>query len=105
MEGSLTVVATRKSEQNRAVLDPWTLVHFSTGLALGLMDTPFRESLTVAAAYELSEQFIERQAWGKEFFKTSRPEAALNAVMDVAVFAAGHWLGRAWNRTGRWWHR
>ncbi len=96
----MQIVATRKSDQNRAVLDPWTAVHFSTGLALGLMDTPFEPSLGAAIAYEVAEQVIERQAWGKEFFNTNRPETMLNAVMDVAVFVAGHWLGTAWNRTG-----
>ena len=96
----MQILATRKSQQNRAVIDPWTAVHFSTGLALGLMDAPVEPTLTAAVAYELAEQVIERQAWGKDFFKTNHPETVWNAVMDVAMFAAGHWLGRAWNRSG-----
>jgi hypothetical protein len=96
----MQLIATRKAHQNKAVLDPWTAVHFSSGLALGLMDTPEETSLAAAIAYEVAEQFIERQAWGKDLFRTHRPETILNAVMDVAVFSIGHWLGRAWNRTG-----
>lgn len=99
-EGPLQILATRKAHQNHAVLDPWTAVHFSSGLACGLMDAPFEASVTAAVAYEFVEQYVERQTWGKELFQTSRPETLLNAVMDVAVFTAGHWLGRAWNRTG-----
>lgn len=95
------LLATRKAEQNRAVVDPWTVVHLSTGLALGLIDFPLRWALTGAALYEIVEQYAERKEWGKEFFRTSGPEDPLNAVMDLAVLAAGHELGRRWNRTGR----
>jgi hypothetical protein len=95
------VLATEKAHQNRAVVDPWTAVHFSTGLALGLMDFPLEECLGAALGYEVAEQFVERQKWGKEFFNTSRPETLLNASMDMAAFALGHWLGGLWNRTGQ----
>jgi hypothetical protein len=93
------IVAVRKSEQNSAVLDPWTGVHLSAGLALGLMNVPFGRSLACAVAYEVIEQFVERHEMGQEIFDTTRPEDPLNAVVDVAVFAVGHWLGSAWNRT------
>ena len=83
------------------MVDPWTAVHFSTGLAMGLMDLPLEECLAAAFAYEVVEQVVERQNWGKELFKSSRPENFLNATMDMAAFALGHWLGGAWNRTGR----
>jgi hypothetical protein len=95
------VLATEKAHQNRAIVDPWTAVHFSTGLALGLMDLPFEGCFGAALAYEVAEQVVERQKWGKEFFNTSRPETLLNAGMDMAAFALGHWLGGVWNRTGR----
>ena len=45
-------VATRKAEQNARGLDPWTLVHFSSGLALGLVDAPLRASLLAAVVYD-----------------------------------------------------
>lgn len=97
----MQILATRKAEQNKAVIDPWTVVHFSTGLALGLMDVPFERSLGAAVGYEVAEQFAERQTWGRELFNTSRPETLVNAAMDLAIFALGHWVGGVWNRTGR----
>lgn len=93
------ILATRKSQQNRAVLDPWTMVHFSSGLALGLMNVPFGRSVAAAIAYEGIEQVVERHPQGRELFGTSHPEGPLNVVMDVAVFALGHYLGSFWNRS------
>lgn len=95
----MNLVATRKAHQNRRTLDPWTLVHFSTGLASGLMDLPLRRALAAAVAYELAEQVFERFDYGKMFFKTSGPEVLSNALLDTVVFAAGHWFGRRWNAT------
>ena len=96
----MKIIATEKAEQNRTVADPWTVVHFATGLALGLVDAPLRWWLPVAATYEVAEHYIEKTEAGKEFFKASRAEVIPNALLDLAVFAAGHQLGRLWNRTG-----
>lgn len=95
------LIARHKDHQNRAVIDPWTAVHLSTGLALGLMDVEFEKCLIAAFAYEIIEQGAERQNWGQELFRTNRPETLVNAAMDVVVFSVGHWLGSLWNRTGR----
>jgi len=96
----MRVVATKKREQNHAVVDPWTVVHFGVGLALGLMNAPLRAALAGAFAYELVEQYFERSDAGKELFDTSGPEAIPNAIVDLAIFAAGHQLGNMWNQTG-----
>lgn len=96
----MKLVATEKAEQNRAVIDPWTVVHFASGLALGLVNAPLKWWLPIAAAYELAEQVLERSDTGKEFFDTRGPEAVPNALLDLAVFAAGHELGRRWNEQG-----
>jgi hypothetical protein len=95
----MKILATRKKEQNEAVLDPWTVVHFGVGLALGLMNAPLRASLAAAAAYELVEQYFERHDAGKELFDTKGPEAIPNAIVDLVVLAAGHQLGKMWNDT------
>lgn len=95
----MKLVATAKPEQNRALLDPWTVVHFASGLATGLVGVRRDWSLSAAVAYELVEQYAERQRWGQEFFETSFHESVPNAAMDVAVFALGHWLGEVWNGT------
>lgn len=95
--GRVKIVATEKAEQNKTVADPWTVVHFAAGLALGLVNAPLRWSLPIAAAYEVLEHFVESKELGKEVFDTSGPEVVPNAVLDLVVFAAGHELGRRWN--------
>jgi hypothetical protein len=96
---AVKLLATRKAHQNRRGLDPWTVVHLSTGLALGLMDVPLRRAVAAAVAYEVVEQAFERVEVGQAFFKTSGPEALLNVALDVVVLAVGHRLGQMWNAT------
>lgn len=95
----MKVVATKKSEQNRALIDPWTLVHFGVGLATGLARIPLRWSVMGAIAYEVLEQYAERRDWGNELFETQGPETRENLAMDVAAFILGAKAGEAWNRT------
>lgn len=95
----MKLIATEKAHQNRAMVDPWTAVHFAAGLAFGLVNVPFRRSLLLAVGYEVVEQVLERQPWGKDLFQTSGPETISNAVMDLVVFGVGQRLGTAWNRT------
>ncbi|MDX1646679.1 MAG: hypothetical protein R3304_06010 [Longimicrobiales bacterium] len=96
----MNILATKKAEQNRAVLDPWTIVHFASGLASGLVNAPLRATLPLAALYEVAEYVLESRELGQELFDTSGPETLPNAIVDVAVFAIGHELGRRWNDTG-----
>ena len=93
----MKVFATQKQEQNRAAVDPWTVVHLSTGLAFGLMNVPMRWAVTASVAYELAEQVFQRFEWGQELFETSGPETLPNAVADSTVFLTGYRLGRMWN--------
>ena len=97
----MKLVATAKLEQNRAPLDPWTVVHFASGLAAGLVGMRRDWSISAAVTYEVVEQYVERQRWGREFFDTTVQECVPNAVADIAVFALGHWLGCRWNETKR----
>lgn len=96
----MKIIAREKPDQNRAVFDPWTIVHFGAGLAAGLVDMPLRLVLPVAIVYEIAEYNLESYDVGQELFETSGPEVIPNAIVDVAVFAAGHELGRRWNETG-----
>jgi hypothetical protein len=94
-------IATRKEHQNGAAADPWTVVHLAAGLASGLVGWSFTTSMSLAVAYEVVEQVVERTPQGRHFFKSSRPENALNAITDLAAFALGHRLGRVWNEPPR----
>lgn len=96
----MKIIAREKSEQNQAAVDPWTAVHLAAGLAAGLMNVPLAGAMAASVAYEIAEQFFERQRWGQELFETSGPESPANAVVDTAVFFTGHVLGRLWNETG-----
>lgn len=97
----MKLVALRKSEQNQAAIDPWTVVHFGTGLAAGLTETPLRWAMLAAVAYEVIEQYAERRDDVQKLFRISGAERLPNVAVDLVVFAAGHWLGKAWNRSGR----
>ncbi|MGA7617665.1 MAG: hypothetical protein WBX15_21070 [Thermoanaerobaculia bacterium] len=96
----MKLVARRKAEQNQAAIDPWTLIHLTSGLAMGLVDIRFRTAMTLSVGYEIIEQFAQRRGWGQALFNVSGPESIPNSVVDVVVFAAGHWLGTRWNATG-----
>ncbi|MEK9502712.1 hypothetical protein [Gaopeijia maritima] len=96
----MKLIALSKPDQNRAAIDPWTAVHFSAGLAAGLIEMHRETALGAALAYEVVEQVFERSDAGREFFKTSGPEEPANVVVDIAVFAFGYWLGERWNRSG-----
>ena len=99
----MKVIATRKRHQNRAAVDPWTVVHFASGLAAGLMDIPRSLSFPAAVAYEIAEQYLERTEAGEEIFETKGPETFPNVAVDLAAFALGQWMGERWNagRKGR----
>ena len=49
------LIARSKADQNTAVLDPWTVVHFGVGLASGLVGLSAGASLTGAVLYEVAE--------------------------------------------------
>ena len=93
------LIAWKKSQQNRALVDPWTLVHFSVGLAVGLMGIGMTEALVGAVLYEVAEHPFSRAGFGKTLFNVSKPESFGNAVVDVGVFAVGVRAGHRWNAT------
>ena len=95
----MKLIATRKSEQNQSVIDPWTAVHAGMGLACGLVNMSALTSLSAALSYELIEQVAERSDAAQNFFDISGPEIPANSAMDVLVFAFGWWIGRKWNRS------
>ena len=93
----MRLVARNKAEQNLAAVDPWTVVHAGTGLAVGLMGFSWGAALLGAVAYELLEQPLERAEFGKSLFNVSKPENRANQLVDVFVFMAGFRAGQSWN--------
>lgn len=96
---SLVLVAKTKADQNHAAIDPWTVVHFGSGLALGLVEAPAGATAMLGVGYELAEQLFEDSEFGQRFFKTSGSETLGNVFVDLTVYGIGWWLGRRWNRT------
>lgn len=94
----MKLIATSKSDQNIAAVDPWTAVHFGGGVALGLVGAPLPLVVLGAVAYEVAEQIAERNKSAQSFFGTSGPERPVNAVVDVAVLLGGWWLARRYNK-------
>lgn len=93
----MKIVATRKEDQNEAAIDPWTAVHFSSGLAAGLMGWGLVPTVLAAVVYDVAEQAFERSDAGQKFFRTSGPETVANVVADAGVYLCGWWLGQRYN--------
>ena len=93
------LIAFRKSQQNQALLDPWSVVHFGVGLAVGLMGIRMKPAVVGAVLYEFAEAPFEKAGFGKTIFNVSKPETVGNAVLDVLVFALGVRAGHRFNAT------
>lgn len=52
----MKLVASGKSEQNQAAMDPWTVVHLGFGVAAGMTNVPLSVALLAAVGYEIFEQ-------------------------------------------------
>jgi len=85
----MKLVALSRRDQNRAALDPWTVVHFAAGLALGLMNAPRGPAMIASVGYEVAEQLLERSPTGKRLFNTRGPEGVANVCVDLAVYYLG----------------
>jgi hypothetical protein len=95
----MKLIATKKSDQNQAAMDPWTIVHLGTGVALGLLGAKLAPTLLAGLAYEAGEQAFESSSVGSKFFATSGPETMANSVVDMVVYMAGWWLGHSWRES------
>ena len=68
----MKLVATRKKDQNVAVIDPWTAVHAGMGLAIGLVGIPMHWALGGSVAYEFLERPFEAAGFGRVLTDTGR---------------------------------
>ncbi len=96
----MKLIALRKEDQNEAWVDPWSAVHFSVGLAFGLVGIKFWKTLAAAIGWDIFEQVAERASWGQRFFRTSGPESLGNIGTDTGLFLVGWKLGHMYNATG-----
>ena len=96
----MSLIALRAADQNKAVLDPWSTVHFGVGMAAGLTGIPFWATLGAGIAYEFVEQSFEGNPLGQKVFATSGPESIANATADVVIMMTAWWLGRRYKRAG-----
>lgn len=78
---------------NQTPVDGWTAVHVATGTAAGAVGLSFPWAMGLAAAYEVVE-YAHEWPKGSVLFGSKRPESIANVATDLAVFAAGWWLGR-----------
>lgn len=97
----MRLIARNKSEQEISAVDPWTMVHFGSGLAMGLLDFRFETAAALNVGYEIVENVAQRAPVGQKFFGVSTPEHPVNALVDIVVVMGGWYLGRRWNGTLR----
>jgi len=97
----MVILALDKDDQNEALVDPWSAVHATSGLALGLTDVSFFASITAAILFDVFEHLFERSKYGQRFFNTSGPESWGNVITDLVLFSGGWWLGNRYNQTGK----
>lgn len=95
----MKLVAGKKSEQDISIIDPWSLVHFSAGLALGLRGTGLATTTALNVGYEAVEYVAQRTNAGATFFNQEWNENPSNMIMDILAVTAGWYLGHRWNQT------
>ncbi len=96
----MVIFAIDKDDQNESLMDPWSFVHGTSGLAFGLTGINFWTSISAAVIYDVLEQIAERNPIGQKLFATSGPESFGNVIVDLLLFAGGWWLGARYNATG-----
>jgi len=96
----MKIIAFEKQDQNDAWIDPWSVVHFATGLAFGLVGVSFWKTFGAGIAWDIFEQYAERADWGQKLFQTSGPESFGNVAVDFGLFMGGWKLGQLYNATG-----
>jgi hypothetical protein len=84
-----------KHRGDQAAIDPWSAIHFSSGLATGLGDVSLGKAVAIAVASDLLMAYFTSQKTG--ILRTFADEPPINKVIDVALFAFGNHLGRRWN--------
>ena len=83
-----------KHKYDQAITDPYSVLHFSAGMATGLGEVGMVKALLGAVVVD----FAYSKFYGKPtgLFSKTGWEPPVNKVADVALFALGNYLGRRW---------
>ena len=84
-----------RNRYEHAVLDPWTAVHFASGLATGLGELPLGTAVVSAIAFDLFFGYITSKQRG--LLRGLGEDPLVNKAADIALFALGNYWGRKWN--------
>lgn len=79
-------------EVNSDAVDPWSIVHFLTGVAAGQV-VSFPVYLGLATAYEVAE-YAHEYPKGSAIFGSKRPESMTNIVMDMILGTLGYMIAQ-----------
>lgn len=71
-------------QSNRAVLDPWSLVHVGAGVGAAVVGMNPWLFVALATGYEVLEFQMEYPR-GSPIFGTKKPEWGLNMVADLSL--------------------
>ena len=85
-----------KSRSEQAVTDPYSVLHYSAGLATGLGGIGALEAVLGAVVLDIVwSALFKSQPTG--LLRKSENEPPINKVADIALFALGNYMGRRWN--------
>jgi hypothetical protein len=80
------------------MLDPYSLLHYSAGLATGLGGVAPIKAIVGAALADLAFSYLYQRPTG--LFRKTEVEPPINKVADIALFALGNYMGRRWSEQG-----
>lgn len=83
-----------KHPHDAALTDPYSLLHYSAGLATGLGKVPPLKAIIGAATVDLVFSYLYQRPTG--LYRKTGAEPPLNKVADIALFALGNYMGRRW---------
>lgn len=84
-----------KHPDDYAVLDPWTVIHFSSGLATGLAEVTMLRAIGIALTTDIIYSLLLSQRSG--LLRKREVEPLSNKAADFAAFALGNYMGRRWS--------
>ena len=88
----MKAIASTRADNGSAVIDPWSAVHFGSGLAVGLASLSFTQTIAIMVLSELSKRLVVERIHKEE-------EEIHNQISDALLFVVGWKAGRMWNDT------